>query len=128
MEKTERGNEEQNAARFSPRVTSFEIATLQQAAVLINTKSWAVNDWSVYRSQQGPTDSPSCLLTMSELNQWLCRFVVEVCRKDGKHYSPTPYTSFVVVFFVGYVLPWMFSNPEFDGFRKTLDAEMKRLR
>ena len=70
------------APRFGPRVTSSEIAALQETAVPQNTKrniSWAMkvwNDWCAYRKQQDPTDYPPWLLTMqvSELNTWLSRF------------------------------------------------------
>ena len=140
-EEIQRGNNEHDAARFGPRVTSSEIAALQQTAVPINTKkntSWAVNvwdDWSAYRRQQDPTDCPPCLLTMqvSELNQWLCRFVVEVHRKDEKHYPPNTLHQLCCGVFrrlreYNPSLDIFIKHPEFDGFRKTLDAEMKRLR
>ena len=125
-----------SAPRFGPRVTSSEIAALQETAVPQNTKnntSWAMNvwnDWCAYRKQQDPTDYPPWLLTMqvSELNTWLSRFVVEVRRKDGKHYPPNTLHQL----FCGVLRRLReyspAKNPEFDGFRKTLDAEMKRLK
>ena len=56
----------QDTARFGPCVSSSEIAALQEAAVLLNTKntSWAVNvwdDWSAYRKVEDPTDCPPFL-------------------------------------------------------------------
>ena len=85
-----------DGSRFGPRVTTSEIAALQETAVPANTKkntSLAVNvwnEWSAYHRRQDPSDFPPCFLTMqvSELNQWLIRFVVEVRRKDGKFYPP----------------------------------------
>lgn len=125
--------------RFGPRVTSSQIAALQQTAVPANTKntSLAVNvwdDWAAYRKRQDPTDCPPCLLTMqlSELNDWLCRFVVEVRRKDGKHYPPNTVHQLCcgLLCRLRQYSPSLdiFKNPEFDAFRRTLDAEMKRLR
>ena len=72
-----------DGSRFGPRVTASEIAALQETAVPANTKkntSWAVwNEWSAYHRGQDPSNY---LLTMqvSELNEWLSRFVVEVRR------------------------------------------------
>ena len=71
-------------------------------------------------------------MQVSELNMLLSRFVVEIRRKDGKHYPPDTlhqlccgvlrrlheYNQTIDIF----------KNPEFDGFRKTLDAEMKCLK
>ena len=126
--------------RFGPRVTSSQIVALQQTAVPANTKkntSWAINvwdDWAAYRMRQDPTDCPPFLFTMqlSELNDWLCRFVVEVRRKDGKHYPPNTLHQLCCGLLrrLRECDPSLdfFKNPEFDAFRKTLDAEMKRLR
>jgi hypothetical protein len=129
-----------DGSRFGPRVTASEIAALQETAVPANTKkntSWAVNvwnEWSAYRRRQDPSDFPPCLLTMqvSELNEWLSRLVVEVRRKDGKFYPPNTLHQLCCGLLrrLREVNPSLdiFKNPEFDFFRKTLDAEMKRLR
>ena len=122
-----------DGSRFGPRVTASEIAALQETAVPANTKkntSWAVwNEWSAYRRGQDPSNY---LLTMqvSELNEWLSRFVVEVRRKDGKFYPPNTLHQLCCGLLrrLREVDPSLdiFKNPEFDSFRKTLDAEMKR--
>ena len=71
-------------------------------------------------------------MQLSELNDWLCRFVVEVRRKDGKHYPPNTVHQLCCGLLrrLRQYNPSLdiFKNPEFDAFRRTLDAEMKRLR
>ena len=83
-------------ARFGPLVTQSQITAVQNSGVPVNTKkntSWAVNvwtQWADYRRHRCPTECPPHLLTIQtcELNDWLCRFVLEVRRKDGKPYPP----------------------------------------
>ena len=82
--------------RFGPLVTQSQITAVQNSGVPVNTKkntSWAVNvwtEWADYRRKRCPTECPPHLLTIQacELNDWLCRFVLEVRRKDGKPYPP----------------------------------------
>ena len=83
-------------ARFGPLVTQSQITAVQNSGVPVNTKkntSWAVNvwtEWADYQRHRCPTECPPHLLTIQacELNDCLCRFVLEVRRKDGKPYPP----------------------------------------
>ena len=127
-------------ARFGPLVTQSQITAVQNSGVPVNTKkntSWAVNvwtEWADYRRHRCPTECPPHLLTIQacELNDWLCRFVLEVRRKDGKPYPPNTLHQLCcgILCYLREVKPVLdlFKNPEFASFRKTLDAEMKRLK
>ena len=129
-------------SRFGRPVTESQITATQKASVPFNTKkntNWGVNvwkDWSKYREQtcSAPEEHPPHILTcqVSELNNWLCRFVLEVRRKDGKPYPPNTLHQLccAILRYVRGVNPDVdfFQNPEFAPFRKTLDAEMKRLK
>ena len=85
-------------SRFGRPVTESQITAAQKASVPSNTKkstNWAVNvwkEWSKYREQtcSTPEEHPPHILTcqVNELNNWLCRFVLKVRRKDGKPYPP----------------------------------------
>ena len=123
-------------------MTESQITAAQKDSVPVNTKkstNWAVNvwrDWSEYRKQtcSAPNEHPPHILTcqVSELNNWLCRFVLEVRRKDGKPYPPSTLHQLCcgILRYVRDINPCVdfFQNPEFASFRKTLDAEMKRLK
>ena len=102
-------------SRFAPIVSDSEVAARQRASVPVNTRknsNWAFNVWREYRQKRDPSDAPRYLLTMGvdEINKWLSRFVLlHVIRE----YNPTID---------------LFKSPEFASFRKTLDAEMKRIK
>ena len=129
-----------STTRFGPPVSSTDISALHESAVPLNTKkntTWAVgvwNDWSAFRNSRDPKDVPPCLLTIqtSELNDWLCKFVMEVRRKDGNFYPPNTLHQLCcgILRYLRQVKPSLdfFKNPEFATFRKTLDAQMKRLK
>ena len=82
--------------RFADPVGESDVKAAQDAAIPINTKkntTWAVNvwkQWSEHRRSVSPTDWPPHLFICSawDLNHWLCRFVLEVRRQDGKNYPP----------------------------------------
>ena len=80
-------------SRFGRPVTESQITAAQKDSKSTN---WAVNvwrDWSEYRKQtwSAPDGHPPHILTcqVSEPNNWLCRFVLEVRRKVGKPYPPS---------------------------------------
>ena len=125
--------------RFGPVVSEEQILKAQAAVVPLNTKkntNWVVNvwnEWADYRKKQRPNDYPPYILTMEigELDYWLSRFVLEVCRKDGNCYPSNTLHQLCcgILRFLREVKPSIdtFKNPEFASFRKTLDAEMKHL-
>ena len=128
-------------ARFVT-VNEEDVKNAQKSAVPVNTQrqtNWSLNvwkEWSEYRRRLNMYDCPSHLFIMAknpwDLNRWLCRFVLEVRRKDGKEYPPnTLHQLFCgILRYVRDRVPELdiFKQPSFSGFQKTLDAEMKRLR
>ena len=136
------GERETSAAsgRFASPVGDKEIKLAQETSVPTNTKkstTWAVKvwkDWSSNRRVVSPSDWPPHLFLCStrELNRWLSRFILEVRRQDGKNYPPNTLYQLCcgVMRYVREVKPELdiFKDPTFADFRKTLDAEMKRLR
>ena len=136
------GEGETSAAsgRFASPVGDKEIKLAQETSVPTNTKkstTWAVKvwkDWSSNRRVVSPSDWPPHLFLCStwELNRWLSRFILEVRRQDGKNYPPNTLYQLCcgVMRYVREVKPDLdiFKEPTFADFRKTLDAEMKRLR
>jgi hypothetical protein len=72
------------------------------------------------------------LCTSAQLDYWISKFILEVRRRDGQPYPPNS----IYQLCCG-LLRWirdtkpslnLFTDAEFTSFRKTLDAEMKRLR
>ena len=128
------------SSRFANPVSDEEVKALQASAVPVNTQkstTWAVKvwkDWSANRRLVSPSDWPPHLFICSEceLNRWLCKFIVEVRRQDGKNYPPNTLYQICcgIVRFVREVKPDLdvFKDKAFGEFRRTLDAEMKRLR
>ena len=116
-----------------------EVKAVQESAIPANTQkstTWAVKvwkDWSTNRRLVSPSDWPPHLFICSEweLNRWLCRFVLEVRRQDGKNYPPNTLYQLCcgVLRYVREVKPDLdvFKDQAFGEFRRTLDAEMKRL-
>lgn len=89
--------------RFATVATSSRIQQMRQNAIPVKTKqttSWSTNvweEWCTWRKSQPVTEEeghfPLCqdITSMScdSMNFWLCRFVVEVRRKDNKPYPPS---------------------------------------
>ena len=117
-----------------------ELKNAQEASVAANTRkqtSWSVNvwkAWSGHRRLLSMYDCPPHLLILAknsgELSRWLCRFVLEVRRQDGKEYPPNTLYQICcgILRYVREMGPDMdiFRQPAFSGFQKTLDSEMKR--
>ena len=108
--------------RFGKLVDDADVKAAQDVAALANTKkstSWSVKVWSTHYHAVSPSDWPPYLLicTPWELNQWMSRFVLEARRQDGKHYVRELKPDLDI-----------YKDRQFTEFRRTLDAEMKRLR
>ena len=129
-----------SSSRFGPLVTESQVTALQKAAVPMNTKkntNWACkvwSEWAANRKLECPTAWPPHLMIIKpcELNLWLSRFVLEVRRQDGQPYPPNTLHQLCcgILRQVREIKPELdiFKDPEFVSFRKTLDAEMKRLK
>ena len=127
------------STRFGLLVSRSDIADRQKTSVPPNTHkntNWALNvwkDWVEYcKVQTG--EPPPYLFTMeiSELDEWLSRFVLEVRRKNGKVYPPNSLHQLCcgilrAIREYNHSIDF-FKDPAFASFRKTLDAEMKRLK
>ena len=65
------------------------------------------------------------------MDRWLCKFILEIRRQDGKEYPPNTLYSIAcgILRHVRNYAPQVnfFTQVQFTGFRKTLDSEMKRL-
>ena len=130
------------SSRFATRVSDQELKDAQEASVPANTRkqtSWSVNVWKAWSDHQRPLSIYNCpphLLILAknsgELNRWLCRYVLEVRRQDGKEYPPNMLYQICcgILRYVRGMVPDMdiFRQPAFSGFQKTLDSEMKRLK
>ena len=78
--------------RFAQPLAEVDMNTLCKPVVPSNTRKqtdWCVNVFESWRSARDGEKCPANLLqqgTVEELNFWLCRFVVEARRSDGKWY------------------------------------------
>ena len=90
-------------ARIPALTTSTQIQQMREEAVPVKTKqatSWSTSvwqEWCLWRQSQTMTDEErnfplhkdiSCM-TCASMNFWLCRFVMEVRRRDKRPYPPT---------------------------------------
>ena len=93
---------------------------------------WAVNIWKMWSQNRCELngDGPS-LLSLEMLNNWLCKFVLKLRRKDGKEYPPNTLYCICcgIMRHVKFYCPEInfFTMPQFHGFKQALDGEMKRL-
>ena len=126
-------------SRFAKPKTEQDVLLAQANAVPQNTSkttNWCINLWEQWRKNRkdlcGNYPPPIYLCTIESLNSWLCKFILEIRRKDGKEYPPrTIYAiSCGLLRHVRERCPGInfFKDSEFDSFRKTLDGEMRRLR
>ena len=133
----------QSAARFAIQADNKEVQATQNNSVPQNTArntTWAVKiwkDWSAGRRDAYPnafSEWPVHFLIANhmQLDHWLSKFVVETRRSDGALYPPNTLYAICcgLLRAVRESRPQInfLKDPEFSGFRKTLDGEMKRLR
>ena len=90
--------------RFAKPRSEEQIKIAQEGSVPATTKGatkWAIKlwkDWSASR-KAASADSPPMphVISLENLNGWLCKFVLEIRRKDGKDYThQINFTAFVV--------------------------------
>ena len=112
----------------------------------ITTKAsteWGIrvwNEWASIRGSSGstdraPVDTPLLEMPVADLSYWMRKFVLKVRKKDGKEYPPKSLYALVCCFKrffeqngVHNINPLSTTNNAvFGDFRRTLDAEMKRL-
>ena len=87
-------------------------------------------EWAAVRnksllSDERPFSVNFCELSVAEMDFWLSRFVLEICKKSGD-----PYPLFIVQRYLrdkGRADIKLFDDTSLHGFRCALDGEMKRL-
>ena len=98
---------------------------------------WALKLWSDWAENRKVKhgDSPCMpphLLSFEKINKWMCKFILEVRRQDGLEYPPNTLYCIAcgIMRHIRQYNPELnfFTQAQFDGFKKTLDAEMKRLK
>ena len=134
------------AARFAKPVSDDQEASLRSTAVPTNTKAttdWGIRlweEWASNRPRDGssnhvPASTPLLQMLVQDLSYWMGKFALEVRKQDGKEYPPKSLYALVCCFKryfeqhgVHNINPLSTTdNAVFGEFRRTLDAEMKRL-
>ena len=126
-------------ARFAPPITEEDITKRRLDAVPEKTTAdtkYCVSvqeDWQKYRQEVYGSSIPSLsAITTSDLQHWMIRFVLEARKKDGSEYPPETLhhiCSGIVRHLRNNGHPTLdiYGSSNFVDFRRTLDAEMKRL-
>ena len=134
--------------RYGSPKSTLQVNEARKGGVPVKTQeqnAWAVTiwrDWATYRSNILPTEEEEVQhdlkeefseMSMSAMNFWLCKFVLEVRRKDTKPYSPD--TLYQICCGLLRLLKQadraevnILTDPAFHQFRETLDARMKELK
>ena len=124
---------------FAKPVSSKDIEQVMKSAVPEKTqqdnkycaKLW--HDWVSYRRKETNVIIPSLHnITSTELQHWMCPFILEVRKKDGSVFLPNTLHHIccgIMRFVRANGIPTIdiFKDKEFAQFRKVLDSEMKRL-
>ena len=117
----------------SARVASTPTKTKEQTEWAVKVwKEWALSRNTRFLSDKQPFSTTFCELTVSEMDFWLSRFVLEVRKRNGDPYPPN--TLYQLICGLQHQLREhgcadvkLFDNPSLHGFRFTLDGKMKRL-
>ena len=125
--------------RFASPKSAKEVIDARKASIPKKTqldtdycyRIW--KEWRAYRNSIGQRQVPE-LETMenTEMNDWLCHFILEIRKKDGTEYPPNTIHHIVcgiMRHLRNTAKPGIdfFKNIEFCGLRTSLDSEMKRL-
>ena len=127
------------AERFAPPKTTEEIVRAREKGIPKRTQQdtkYCVNIWDEWREYRrrstGIVIAPLQQLPPHQLNEFLTMFVLEARKKTGEVYPPNT-LHHIVCGLMRHLPPTgnpqidFFRDPEFSGFRASLDAEMKRL-
>uniref|UniRef100_A0A1X7V1I9 QRICH1-like domain-containing protein n=1 Tax=Amphimedon queenslandica TaxID=400682 RepID=A0A1X7V1I9_AMPQE len=127
--------------RFAKPKSEEELEIIQKNSeplTTARTNKWAVavwNKWSKCRlddHKEAPIGPPYLLPSKDDLYHWMTCFIVEIRCKDGKEYSPNTLYAIAcaVMKHIRNYCPELnfFTQPEFHGFKTTLDSEMKRFK
>ena len=125
-----------SARRFAPLKSDEELQRARERAVPKKTKQdtkFCINIWDEWsKHRTGTRILPLTEVTNAEMQYRLSQFIGEVRKRDGSVYPPN--TLHHIVCGVMRYLRWngrpdidFFKDPQFAGFRASLDAEMKLL-
>ena len=126
--------------RFGTPVTNEEVENAKRAAVPPKTwqdTQYCVRMFSAWRESRveetGTVIPPLIELTEEDLAHWMTRFILEIRKKDG-----SPFLSDSLTHIVSGIMRHLrcngkpsldfYKDPAFSEFRRSLDAEMKRLK
>ena len=130
-----------SSSRFSTLTTDTEVEEVKASSVPKNTRkstNWAVNvwkDWSAHRRSASPSITEWLvhlyIAQPRELDYWLSKFVLEARKGSGEPYPPDTLYA-ICTGLLRYIRERrpetnIIKDPQFDGFRRTLNGEMKRL-
>ena len=136
-----------NATRYGSPKSTAQVTAIRKGGVPVKTQEqngWAGSiwrDWARYRRRLPPTEKEEenelkediTEMTVTAMNLWLCKFVVEVRRKDKAPYAPD--TLYQICCGLLRLLKEadraeinIFDDPHFQQFKGTLDARMKELK
>ena len=126
------------AGRFAPKTTE-EIVRARKKGIPKKTQEdtkYCVHIWDEWREYRSTSTGIAILplqqLPPHQLNEFLTMFVLEARKKTGEVYQPNTLHHIVCglmrhLRLTGNPQIDFFRDPEFSGFRASLDAEMKRL-
>ena len=145
------GKQESNVLQYGSPQSSLQVKAVRKGRVPVKTREqngWAGaiwRDWARYRKSIPPTEEEGMQndlkeelnkMSVAAINFWLCKFVIEVRRKDAKPYSPDTLHQICCGLLrllkeadraeVNILTDPIF--PIFQPFRETLDARMKELK
>ena len=127
-------------SRFLAPITDIAVQDAARCCVPKATEkatNWTLNLWKEWQNNRKDNGAdypltPPHLLTEKLLNEWMCKFILEVRRKDGAEYPPNSLYQIVcgILRHVRIYAPSInfFTQPQYDTFRRVLDGEMKRLK
>ena len=125
--------------RFAQPMTDEEIELARQRGVPAKTVAdtkyciGLFETWRKHRMETTNTDIPTITdMTTQQMQYWMTRFVLEVRKKSGEVYPPNSLHHITAgimrhVRCTGQPGVDFFKDTEFADFRRSLDAEMKRL-
>ena len=125
---------EQHKMRFAPPKTDEEVEAARKASMPKKTREdmeYCMRIWSEWRESRQEI-TPITSMTKQEIDEAMCRFALEIRRKDGKQYPPNTIHHIccgVMRYLRTQGKPEIdfFKDSSFSHFRAVLDSEMKRL-
>ena len=121
--------------RFAPPKSDKEVEAARKASMPKKTRNdmdYCMRIWMEWKECRN-IKTETTAMTKVELNEALCRFVLEIRKKDGSEYPPNT-VHHICCGIMRYLRTEgqpqinFFSDGSFSHFREVVDSEMKRLR